>query len=126
SIMCPREKLALPAWTGDERRRANHEDYTLKILLDSEFSRIIEDRFGDKGISPQAVAGLVLGRHAPGQESAFVSGSTDWSPLLRQIVSSELDADRMDYLQRDSFYTGVNYGRFDLDWLATNLSVAER
>lgn len=126
SIMCPRPKLKLPAWTGDADRRANHEDYTLKILLDSEFARNIDDRFGDIGITPQAIASLVTGRHAPGQEAAFVSGATDWSPLLRQIVSSELDADRMDYLQRDSFYTGVSYGRFDLDWLATNLTVAER
>ena len=32
----------------------------------------------------------------------------------------------MDYLLRDSFYTGVNYGRFDLDWLVQNLHPAER
>ena len=36
-------------------------------------------------------------------------------PQLRQVVSGELDADRMDYLQRDSFFTGVNYGKFDAD-----------
>ena len=30
----------------------------------------------------------------------------------------------MDYLLRDSFYTGVNYGRFDLDWLIQNLHAA--
>ena len=41
----------------------------------------------------------------------------DWTPLLRALVSGELDADRMDYLLRDSFYTGVNYGRYDLDWI---------
>jgi HD superfamily phosphohydrolase len=45
-------------------------------------------------------------------------------PLLRAIVSGELDADRMDYLLRDSFYTGVNYGRYDLDWIVQNLSAA--
>lgn len=127
-IMPPRAKLGLPAWTTapeDETRRANHEDYTLKILLDSEIAQSIERAFGDEGISPAGVAGLVLGRSKPGDEEEFVAGGLDWAPLLRQIVSSELDADRMDYLQRDSFYTGVNYGQFDLDWLAVNLSVAE-
>lgn len=129
AIMCRRSKLALPAWTGgaeEDARRANHEDYTLKILLDSDFGRTLADRFGARGISPETVAGLITGRHAPGHEKDFVSGGIDWAPLLRQIVSSELDADRMDYLQRDSFYTGVSYGRYDLDWLATNLTVAEK
>src|SRR5262249_24710026 len=32
----------------------------------------------------------------------------------------------MDYLQRDSFFTGVNYGKFDLDWLIQNLGAVER
>ena len=32
----------------------------------------------------------------------------------------------MDYLLRDSFYTGVNYGRFDLDWIVQNLQPGER
>jgi HD superfamily phosphohydrolase len=32
----------------------------------------------------------------------------------------------MDYLQRDSFFTGVNYGKFDLDWLVQNLESVER
>lgn len=128
TIMPPRAELALPAWTTspeDADRRANHEDYTLKILLDTDIAGQIEDAFGESDITPAAVAGLVVGRSAPGSEETFVAGGLDWAPLLRQIVSSELDADRMDYLQRDSFYTGVSYGRFDLDWLAGNLAVAE-
>jgi hypothetical protein len=48
----------------------------------------------------------------------------DWAPLLRAIVSGELDADRMDYLLRDSFYTGVNYGRYDFEWIVSNLNPA--
>jgi len=128
TIMPARKHLDLPAWTTapqDVDRRANHEDYTLKILLDSEIAQSIERAFGNEGITPAGVAGLVLGRAKPGLEEEFVAQGLDWGPLLRQIVSSELDADRMDYLQRDSFYTGVNYGQFDLDWLAGNLSVAE-
>jgi hypothetical protein len=36
---------------------------------------------------------------------------------LTQLVSSQLDADRFDYLLRDSLATGTNYGLFDLEWL---------
>ncbi len=50
----------------------------------------------------------------------------DWTPFLRGIVSGELDADRMDYLTRDSFYTGVNYGRYDVEWLLQNVSAEAR
>ncbi|GFH39950.1 HD domain-containing protein [Lactococcus insecticola] len=31
-----------------------------------------------------------------------------------QLISSQIDADRMDYLLRDSYYTGATYGEFDL------------
>ena len=41
---------------------------------------------------------------------------------MEQIISSELDADRMDYLRRDSWYAGVNYGQFDADWIIANLT----
>jgi hypothetical protein len=71
------------------------------------------------------VAALVLGGEPPGGPP-FAAGSRDFGPLLRQLVSGELDADRMDYLLRDSFYTGVNYGRYDLDWLVQNLAPVER
>jgi HD superfamily phosphohydrolase len=37
--------------------------------------------------------------------------------LLADIVSSQLDADRMDYLLRDGHFSGVSYGNYDLNWL---------
>ncbi|HXH27713.1 MAG TPA: HD domain-containing protein [Candidatus Polarisedimenticolia bacterium] len=46
--------------------------------------------------------------------------------FLSDIVSSQLDADRLDYLLRDSFMTGVAYGRYDLDWILTNLRLARK
>ncbi|MBF0182914.1 MAG: HD domain-containing protein [Magnetococcales bacterium] len=43
-------------------------------------------------------------------------------PLFaRQLISSQLDADRMDYLLRDAHFTGVSYGRYDLEWLLHSL-----
>jgi HD superfamily phosphohydrolase len=42
-------------------------------------------------------------------------------PYLAQVVSGQLDADRCDYLLRDSHATGTNYGLFDLPWLLAQL-----
>jgi uncharacterized protein len=42
-------------------------------------------------------------------------------PHLTQVVSSQLDADRFDYLLRDSFATGTDYGQFDAGWLIEHL-----
>ncbi|MEM9242469.1 MAG: HD domain-containing protein [Pseudomonadota bacterium] len=43
--------------------------------------------------------------------------------LLADIVSSQLDADRLDYLLRDSHFCGVDYGEYDFPWLLNCLSV---
>ncbi|MGK7910760.1 MAG: HD domain-containing protein [Synechococcus sp.] len=42
-------------------------------------------------------------------------------PLIAQLISSQLDCDRLDYLLRDSHYTGAQYGRLDLDRIVTVL-----
>jgi hypothetical protein len=51
----------------------------------------------------------------------FHDGGLDHRRLLSQLVSSELDCDRLDYLVRDSLHCGVSYGRVDVDWLLGNL-----
>jgi uncharacterized protein len=118
--------LKLPAWVSDGQDRiANHEDYTLKLILDSGLAAEIRRRFASGGIEPEHVATLVLGHPPPGMQP-FRSRGRDLLPILRQVVSGELDADRMDYLQRDSFFTGVNYGKFDSDWIIQNLATVTR
>ena len=44
---------------------------------------------------------------------------------LSQIVSSQLDADRMDYLLRDSQMTGAKYGIYDLEWIIKSIEIDE-
>jgi hypothetical protein len=44
--------------------------------------------------------------------------------LAKDFISSQLDADRMDYLLRDSRATGAKYGEFDLEWLLYSLRIA--
>lgn len=47
---------------------------------------------------------------------------TDKSILVK-IISSQLDVDRFDYLLRDSLMCGVEYGKFDLEWILHSLRV---
>lgn len=81
----------------------DHEDMTRRLLGSPEMRQIF-DAWGD-GIDPEAVQ-RILGKTGIGIEG-----------LLSEIVSSELDVDKMDYLRRDSLYCGVLYGSYDLERL---------
>ena len=43
--------------------------------------------------------------------------------VLADIVSSQLDADRLDYLLRDSHFCGVTYGQFDFRWMLNSMII---
>lgn len=45
--------------------------------------------------------------------------------VLADIVSSQLDADRLDYLLRDNHFCGVRYGEFDLGWMLHCMAIVE-
>jgi HD superfamily phosphohydrolase len=111
---------ALTALGEDSERQADHEDYTRLLLLHSS----LKDTLEKADVAPTDIEALISGRR-PEDASAFMAGDVDVFPLMRQIVSSELDADRMDYLLRDSFFSGVAYGNFDLDWLIRSLRPVE-
>jgi len=104
---------------------ATHEDFTRRLLSDSPFSEALAKLFAHADIAPQHVVDLIFpdNNFDPG---FFSFEGLNYRPILQQIVSSECDADRMDYLQRDSVYCGVNYGKFDTDWLVENLVAVEK
>lgn len=79
----------------------DHEEMTRRILLIDEI-RAIFDKFGD-GIGAEDVCSL-LAKPVEARRR-----------LLSQVISGELDVDKMDYLLRDSLYCGVRYGNYDLD-----------
>lgn len=58
--------------------------------------------------------------------AAFLDGrpSAGRSLIWRTLVSGQMDADRADYLLRDSHHIGVEYGRYDLNRLLVTLTVA--
>lgn len=49
------------------------------------------------------------------REVADVINKTHKNKLVISMISSQIDADRMDYLQRDAYFTGVSYGTFDME-----------
>ena len=49
----------------------------------------------------------------------------DKNCIYTSIVSSQLDADRLDYAARDPYFAGVSSGGIDLNWLMRNLQVGD-
>jgi HD superfamily phosphohydrolase len=86
-----------------------HEQRTQQILARDEIAR------------PLAAIGV-----DPADVLALVDGTSTRYPVLRELVSGpNLDADRMDYLLRDAYFTGVVNGRYDVEQLLASLRVFE-
>ena len=103
---------------GGKNRQATHEDYTILLLTESALSSVIEREFG---FTAAHVASLISGG-VQLSDDFFVEAGCDLRPLLSQLISSELDVDRMDYLVRDSTFTGAKYGEVDSGWLLSHLT----
>lgn len=125
TVMPKISELGLPSQfiMGDLNRQANHEDYTLKSIVDSSFTESFTAASKKFGVLPNAVAELILGKTT--DPAYFTVNNVNYFPLLHQLVSSEIDCDRMDYLLRDSYFCGVSYGKHDLDWIIDNLEGCE-
>ena len=78
---------------------SDHEKFTTAIMLD-ENTRVNQIL---RRVSPDF----------PNQVASIIPQDYP-NPQVVQLISSQIDADRMDYLQRDAYYTGVTYGKFDL------------
>jgi len=62
----------------------------------------------------------------PAAVLALITGTPDADPVLRELVSGpNLDADRMDYLLRDAYFTGVAVGTYDVEQLVASLRVID-
>src|SRR5690625_5015591 len=77
----------------------DHEQFTKRIILeDTEINRVLREK--DPSF-PEQVAQII--------------NQTYDNQLVVSLISSQIDADRMDYLLRDAYYTGVSYGQFDME-----------
>lgn len=109
-----------------------HEDYTKKIICETEIAcyiREIGEEFRQKysvgeeyDITPELLW-LIYGEKNPEFDPRY--RMPDFK-FLKSFMDSELDCDKMDYLLRDSYYCGVNYGKYDLNRLLSSLSVYYR
>ena len=116
-------ELDLPKrFVTDPSVQATHEDYTIKSIVDSSFTNSFSDVIEEFGINPNNVAEIIIGETS--EPEYFTYKGINYFPLMHQLVSSEMDCDRMDYLLRDSYFCGVSYGKFDLDWIIDNLNAA--
>ena len=87
----------------------SHEVYTTQIIRgDSQVSDVL--RSYDPSL-PEDVADII-------EHNAR-------NPILSQMISSQLDADRMDYLLRDAYFTGTSYGQYDLERVLRTIRVRE-
>ncbi|MDV5977527.1 UNVERIFIED_CONTAM: HD domain-containing protein [Streptococcus canis] len=66
--------------------------------------------------NPETEINAILVRHAPDfpDKVASVINHTYPNKQVVQLISSQIDCDRMDYLLRDSYFSAANYGQFDL------------
>lgn len=79
--------------------KINHEEWSKKIIIgDTEINRLLKQ----------------VDNELP-KKIVDVLNKTYKNLIVNDIISSQLDADRMDYLLRDAYYTGVNYGTFDIE-----------
>ncbi len=88
----------------------HHEDFTIEAVLsdETEIGQILREF--SKSL-PEDVANIIRGTFRP--------------MALAQLVSSQLDVDRMDYLLRDSLMTGAKYGIYDLEWIIKSIEIDE-
>lgn len=88
----------------------HHEQWTVQVVKSeqTEIGQLLRDYSSEL---PEKIASIIEGRFQPS--------------ALAQLVSSQLDVDRMDYLLRDSLMTGAKYGIFDLEWIINALAIDE-
>lgn len=86
----------------------SHEDLGERVITESSLAEEIKSQ----GYEPEELAQLIFGE--PKGEK-----------YLKQIVTSQFDADKMDFLLRDSYFTGVEYGRIDVNRLIQSMEVID-
>ncbi len=108
-------------WKKRPKRQAVHEDYSVLLIQtladEGLFDRIFAQdicSFIHKDVLPSTYIEELM-RRVPGLKS-----------VLKGMISGEVDCDRMDYLLRDSYFCGVAYGKYDLDWLITAMGIAQK
>jgi len=91
-----------------EKHDKTHEDFTTWIVRESEICTVLERN----SIDVELLSTLAVGK----------CKELD-PPVLNQIIASAVDADKLDFLGRDSFHTGAYYGHFDTSRLIYRIGI---
>jgi uncharacterized protein len=86
----------------------HHEEVARPLITTGEVAEVLREGLGDD--APERIMALVRGR----SDSA-----------LAGLISGSLDLDKIEYLKRDAFMCGVNYGDIDVDRLLNSLTVVD-
>ena len=92
-----------------EKTATTHEDISQRIIMETS----IRDILDRNGFSPRKMSAFAVGKQA------------SRPPFMNEIIAGGLSADIMDYLPRDSYFTGVEYGKVDVQRVVDSLHVAE-
>jgi len=118
---------------GVEITEAEAEAACLAILLHDvghgPFSHALEHSIV-QGVNHEDVSALIMGRLNEEMSGALelaieIFNDHHPKPFLHQLVSSQLDMDRLDYLARDSFYSGVTEGKVGSERIIKMLNVVD-
>jgi HD superfamily phosphohydrolase len=92
-----------------QKRDLNHEQMTTRIIKETTIADILREH----GLDPEEMSTLSIGQHE------------NKKPYLNQIIAGQFSADVLDYLPRDSYFTGVEYGKVDIDRLVRSMDVVD-
>jgi HD superfamily phosphohydrolase len=92
-----------------EKSTTTHEDISQRIISKTSLSDVL----GKHGFSSKKISSFAVGKQ------------TKFPPFMNEIIAGSLSADMMDYLPRDSYFTGVEYGRVDIQRVIDSLYVVD-
>ncbi len=100
-----------------------HEEWTTRIITDNEsnLNREIVRNFGKE--APQKTASIISKQKEAREENLYELKSIDLFSILSSLISSQLDADRLDYLVRDSISSGIAFGNIDILLIISALQI---
>lgn len=110
------------------RETFSHEYWTKRIITSQEtdINQILQKLWGED--FPELVMSYIECRNevkdGKFEQNRYSKDGLNLKFIFASLVSSQLDADRMDYLLRDSQACGVTYGQFDLERLIEGMSIA--
>ena len=92
----------------EEIGAVHHEEVARPLITTGEVATILRDELGDG--APERIMELIRGRS---------------DSRLQGLISGSLDLDKIEYLKRDAFMCGVNYGDIDADRLLDSLTLVD-